>query len=99
MIEFETIMYNITVFDDAFNDPDTGKIDYGGNGTLVSFNDICQQYNLTEDEDPEIKGPTPPVELQPKVNSSTSSVTYLNSVSQPRSLWTLFTRSTMTLIT
>ena len=68
MIDFEAIFYSITVFEDAFNNPVTGFIDYGGNGTLVAFNDICQQYNLTEDKEPEIRGPTPPVNLQPKVS-------------------------------
>ena len=42
MIDFEAILYNITVFDDAINDSDNGIMNYGGNGTLVTFNDICQ---------------------------------------------------------
>ena len=42
MIDFEAIFYNITVFEDALYNPATGFIDYGGNGTLVTFNDICQ---------------------------------------------------------
>ena len=67
MINFEATLYNITFYDDAYRDPDSGLIIEGGNGTLISFDNICSQYNLTEDEEPEVIGPTPPVELKPKV--------------------------------
>ena len=41
MINFEAQLYNITIYDDAFRDPDSGLIFEGGNGTLISFDDIC----------------------------------------------------------
>lgn len=41
MIDFENIMYNITIYDDAYKDPDKGFIVEGGNGTLISFANIC----------------------------------------------------------
>ena len=41
MIDFEAALYNITIYDDAYRDVDSGIIFEGGNGTLISFDDIC----------------------------------------------------------
>ena len=41
MINFEATLYNITFYDDAYRDPDSGLIIEGGNGTLISFDNIC----------------------------------------------------------
>lgn len=65
MIDFETIMYNVSIYDDALVDEDN-KIQPGGAGKLINLRDICQQYNLTEEEDQEKIGPTEPVVLGPK---------------------------------
>ena len=66
MIDFEAKMFNVTIYDDAF--VGEKEINFGGNGTLISFEDICQQFNLTQDEDQDVFGPTPPKELGPKVS-------------------------------
>ena len=67
MIDFEEIMFNLTIYDDAFIG-EKSEVNLGGNGTLISFEDICQQFNLTEDEEQDVIGPTPPKELGPKVS-------------------------------
>ena len=52
MIEFENIMYNVTINDDGFF-PETSIPNWGGGegSKIISLVDICEQFNLTEDED------------------------------------------------
>ena len=40
MIDFEEIMFNLTIYDDAF--VGEKEVFFGGNGTLISFEDMCQ---------------------------------------------------------
>ena len=40
MIDFENIMMNVTIYDDAFV-TEKNKVVEGGNGTLINFMDIC----------------------------------------------------------
>ena len=40
MIDFEEKLMNVTIWDDAYMD-EKGKLVEGGNGTLISFMDIC----------------------------------------------------------
>ena len=41
MIDFEEIMFNLTIYDDAFVG-EKNVVNLGGNGTLISFEDMCQ---------------------------------------------------------
>ena len=92
-------MYNVSIYDDALVDEDN-KIQYGGAGKLINLHDICQQYNLTEEEDQEKIGPTEPVVLGPKVILSYQKLTqHYISASRLRNLWTSSMKNTTTHIT
>lgn len=70
MIEFEEALYNVTVYDDGGFAAEVFEADYGGgpDAKLISWADVCRQYNLTVDEDDVDRqiGYTPRKELHPK---------------------------------
>ena len=83
MIDWENKMFNVTIYDDAIV-TDENEFTYGGEGEIIGLKQMCQEYNLTTDEDQEKVGPTDPVELEPKVSpmhrSKQSQITLLLSV-------------------
>ena len=42
----------------------------GGEGKIISLEDLCLMYNLTDNDDLEKVGPTDPVKLEERVRGS-----------------------------
>ena len=69
MIDYENAIYNVTVNDDAsYAQEETELYPGGGEGSKqITMYDVCQQFNLTVDDNEEQRiGYTPRKELGPK---------------------------------
>ena len=66
MIDYEDLLYTVFEYDDSVKTKE-GEISKPMLGNKVYFEDICQQFNLTEDENVRKQGPTDPVKIGPKV--------------------------------
>jgi len=72
MIDYEEMLYNVTMPTDALIkvDPETGD-PYEPKGRQISFYDICLQYNLTIGDDEELGVDTIPPKVR-AINMATN---------------------------